>query len=1001
MTKIYSEQTWISGLLPLKLIQQIVLLLCWLLLLTIHEKSYGQDSDQAGTLSIRGRIYDTHEPPVTIPGASITIKGTGKGTLTDVDGYFSIKAKKNDVLVISMVSFKSIEYTVTKSDNALNLSLRDDVSDLNEVVVVGITKMQKNHIASSVASLDIKSNVNNKPITALSQALQGGVTGIQVSQGSGLPGADAANIKIRGTTSLNNTNPLILIDGIPGDMNYLDPATVESITVLKDAAAAAMYGARGANGVIVVVTKRGIADKVNIAYDGYGGAQTAAYLPTLVDAPTYMTMYNEALVNQGSNKPPQYTPEQIDKTRSGIDPIAFPNTNWLDLMIRKYNPILSHTLSVNGGNNVSRFALSANYIHQGGMIPNTESNNYQIRANTSTTLSKSFVVNLDMFLLKKNSEQANRPNDASISGNRILQDIYRTPPDILPVYPQKDGVPTSYGRYVDIVNPYAVGKIGGQRSFESNLASINLQPKWEVFSNFNLRGQFSYKLSTDIGKTVRDNYNFFDYYTGQLVQTWDAQRVAGTPVRASYYYLGANGDYTFDLGQHHFYAMVGYAQEENNTGNFDASSLLSGYAKLNYSYKDTYLLEGSVRADGSSKFGPGHKVGYFPAVAIGWNVQNESFMKNIKAITNLKIRGSYGKLGNENIGLYQYQSTISNDNGTESIYGNPDITWESVTMLDLGMDVSISRFSFTFDYYNKITDNIILYPPLPLSGGFLDAVPVNAGKVRNRGWEFSFNYGAKLGKDFALSVKPGITYNENKLLSLKGGPYISGTRINEVGGSIGSYYGYQTDGLLQAGDFDSNGNPLLPIIQGEKPGDIKYVDFDGDGIITAKDQKRIGSPVPKLDYFANINLNYKHFNLDFLLQGAGESEVPLMGMLAYPLDIAGGGGTPSTYYAANYWQKDRVDARFPRINTAPELNKESSDFWFQNASYLRVKYIQLAYDLNGAFIKRLGLSSVRLYLNGQNPFTFSSMKLTDPESRGTEWTYGIQKTYTFGLNVRL
>ncbi len=956
-------------------------------------------------LNIRGRVYDTHEPPSGLPGVSVRIKGTSTGVSTDMDGYFTIRAKKGDVLSFSMVSFQPYEYAVSKADKSLVISLKENVSALNEVVVTGLTEQKKRHIASSLSSLDVASNIEGKPVTSLSQSLQGGITGISVSQNSGMPGADAATILIRGVSTIGNSNPLVLVDGIPMDMNHIDPVTVESVTVLKDAAAAAIYGSRAANGVIVVTTKRGIPGKVLVNYDSYYGIQSPSSLPSTVDAATYMQMYNEAQMNAGNQ--PTYTDEVIQKTISGEDPLKYPNTNWVDLMINNAASITSHSLNVSGGNNMARFAVTGNYIYQQGVLPVNDMNRFNIRANTSISLSEKFQVNFDMLAIKRSTSQPNRINDGSNSGNRFLEDIYRVPPTILPRYPEKDGQ-VFYGQYVDIVNPLAYAEVGGSRKFESGQASINLQPRWEVFRNFNLKGQFSFRLNSDITRDSRESFNHFDYNTGVLLRTWGQQRNT-TMSRTTYYYIGATADYTLDAGDHHLYAIGGYSQEETSSGAWQEYSLLSVYAKMNYSFRDKYLVEGTIRTDGSSRFASGHKFGYFPSVAVGWNLHNEAFMQSLSFVNNMKLRASYGQLGNENIGLYKYQTLISSASGIESTYGNPDISWETVNMLDIGLDMGLFRnkLGLTFDFYDKKTKGIILSPVLPSVGGFESDVPVNAGEVSNKGWELSLDYNQKINRDVNFSFRPGITYNRNSIISLLGGPYINtgattpptSPVINEVGHSIGSIYGYRSAGLLQAGDF-ADGTALVPVRTGERPGDIKYVDMNNDGVINELDQTNIGNPSPRLNYFANFRISYKKLDFEFLLQGVGQNDAVLLDMFALPLNMSRDGGVPTSYYAGNYWTPERTDARFPRISANPVSNNVTSDFWFQNGAYLRFKYIQLGYNFDTSLIKRMGLDFVRLYLNAQNPFTFTSVKITDPESRGTQWTYGIVKLYTLGISAK-
>ncbi|WP_205503773.1 SusC/RagA family TonB-linked outer membrane protein [Rufibacter psychrotolerans] len=962
-------------------------------------KPKAQVEQSSEPLTVKGRVFDTNEPPGALPGVSVIVKGTDRGTVTDIDGNFSIKVRKGEVLTFSMVSFVGEEYTVQKNESNFVLSLREDVAALNEVVVVGLSEQKKRHIASSIATLDVASNIVGKPITTLSQSLQGGVTGLQVTQSSGLPGGDAAAIKIRGVSTLGNSNPLVLVDGVPMDMNHIDPVTVESVTVLKDAAAAAIYGARAANGVILVTTKRGVPGKVTVGYDGFYGVQSPTNLPEVVDAPTYMSMYNEGQLNAGQS--PNFTEEDIQLTRSGADPVKYPNTNWRNLMINRAAPITSHSLSLSGGNSLARFAVTANYMDQEGMLPNTSMSRFNIRANSSFSLSDKFLVNLDLLAIRRNTSQPNKATRAG--GSRLLEDIYRVPPTILPRYPAVNGV-SHYGHYVDIVNPLAFAERGGAIKAEDSQTSLNLQPKWEVFPNFNLNGQFSFRLNSDANRTTRENTNFFDYYTGQLLRTWDTQREASMD-RTTYYYMAANADYTLDLDDHYIFAMAGYSQEENNRGDWNINSMVSAYAKLNYSFKDRYLLEGTIRMDGSSKFGPGHKFGYFPSAAVGWNIHNESFLQGVDVINNLKLRASYGQLGNENIGLYRYQTIISPSNGLESTYGNPGITWETVNMFNVGLDIGLfhdNKVELIVDVYDKRTKDIILSPLLPDVGGFQGEVPINAGEVRNRGWEASLNYNDKISNHLSFSVRPGVTYNSNEITYLV--PNFVGTTsttINEVGGAIGSIYGYRTNGLLQESDFDAEGNPLVPLRPDAAPGDIKYLDLNGDGVIDAtNDQTRIGNPVPRLNYFSNFQIAYRNFDFEFLLQGTGKSDVPLTGMFALPLDMSRDGGVPTTYYAGNYWTPQRTNARFPRISTSPINNRESSDFWFQNGAYLRVKYVQLGYNLQPASLARLGVSNARLYVNAQNPLTFTSLKLTDPESRGNQWTYSIMEVYTVGLSVR-
>lgn len=972
----------------------------------VPNTAYGKvavETAQQDKITIKGRVFNSDEPPVALENVSISIKGGASVGRTGSGGYYDIAVPKGAYLVFTLVGYHSQEILVNKNENNLSLSLRENVSGVEEVVVVGMTEMQKKHIASSVATVDVGSNIEGKPITNLSQALQGGVTGLNVQQGSGLPGGDAATIKIRGISTMNNSDPLVLVDGVPMDMNHIDPVTVESVTILKDAAAAAIYGARAANGVILITTKRGKAGQINVLYDGYYGLQSPTLKPEFVDAPTYMRMYNYASLASGESA--FYDAEDIRKTESGEDPINFPNTNWTKEVIDEYAPLTSHSLALSGGNDVARFAVTGNYMYQKGMLPVNKMDRFNIRANTSVSLSKKFLVNLDVLGIRRNTLYPNR--GLGNGGIRMLDDLYRLPPTILPKYPAEDGWPTIYGRYADIVNPVAYAEVGGSIGYQYDQATINLQPKWTIAEGFNMTGQFSYRLNSDVYKQNRDNFYFFDYYSKQLVQTWAVQRNSYSDKRDTYLYMSGALDYSKRFDKHNVFALGGFSTERFNEGYWDMSALASAYTKVNYSYDDRYLAEVAFRADGSSKFGKGNKWGYFPSVALGWNLHNENFFK-IDAINNLKIRASYGHLGNENIGYYQYQNLINETNGTENVWGNPDISWEKVRITDLGFDLSIlnNKLSLTFDYYDKLTTDMLMRPMIPPSGA-LGAIRLNAGKVSNKGLEAQVTYNQDVNSNLSFSIRPGITYNKNEILELSGGVFgETGIVRQREGYALGSYYGYVSDGILQLDNFDEFGRSnVLLASQSQGPGDIHYKDLNNDGVINDDDQRMIGDPTPRINYFANFSVSYKKFDIEVLLQGAGNHDYSAnlggksSGYLWHPLNMSASGGVPTTYRAENSWRENNQDALYPRIKTTPGTNVFISDFWLFNARYMRVKFIQAGYRLSGNTLNKYGIKSSRIYLNAQNPFLFTGVKMADPESQGGSWTYGIMKTFTVGLTA--
>ena len=665
--------------------------------------------------TIQGQVLENTEPPYPLPGVNILIKGTSLGTVSDGNGYFSIKAKKGDVLIFRYLGFKDYEYVVSRSISNLTVSLTADSEELDEIVVTGISEEKRVNSVSAVSTLDVTKNLSTKPITSLSQSLQGGITGLNVTQSSGLPGADAATIKIRGISSLiTNNDPLVLVDGIPMDMNQLDPNTIESVTVLKDAAASAIYGARAANGVIVVKTRRGMPGKINISYNGYVGIQQPTYLPDFVDAAGYMEMVNSANQNIGGDA--VYSQSDIENTRNHVDPYKYPDNSWSDFLF-KNGMVQSHSVGVSGGSNLARFALTVNYLNNEGLIDKANADRLNIRANTTVNLLDNLSVDMDF-----NSYRTKRTEPMYRDGaytSSIIDWMYATPPNTVARYPLKEGSDIIYyGNRPEQRNPAAMMDQGGKYQLLSDNININISPRWEIIPHQIARARYSYQVTSSTNTRKRKAYNFFDYSSNSLLETWDAIDKSGQN-RSSYYYLGGTLEYTFERDKHRLFAIGGYNQELTNKDDWDQWSMVSLFAKANYTFNSRYLLEATVRRDGSSRFGPGHKFGVFPSVGGGWNVHEEKFMEPTRKFLNeFKLRASYGLLGNENIGLYKYQSMIDASNGNESSFGNPNLTWETVKMLDVGTDIRLFKdLSITFDYYNKLTTDLILEPPISYIGG--------------------------------------------------------------------------------------------------------------------------------------------------------------------------------------------------------------------------------------------------------------------------------------------
>jgi TonB-linked SusC/RagA family outer membrane protein len=951
-------------------------------------------------IRILGRVLEAKDPPAPLFGANITIKGSAKSVATDKDGVFQIYVPKESVLLISMVGYKKQEYIAREEQANLIVSLQEDLKTLDQVVVTGFGSQKVKNIASSVSTVNM-GNVKNKPVVQLSQALQGGATGIQVSQTTGLVGSDQASIRIRGGGTLLHAAPLVFVDGVPFDMNNLDPNTIESITVLKDAASASMYGARGGNGVIIITTKRGVAGVPNIEYNGFYGIQRPQYMPDFVDAATWMRLNNEAMLNSGGN--PIYSDADIAATKEGKDPVKFPNTNWPDLVLRKSIPIQQHSLQVSGGNTAARFALSLNQTTQKGHVRNSDYSRTTLRANTTVDLLKNLFIYMDIFASRTSQNQP-------YASNRLTTDIYRrmytVPPNITSKYPDRADNPnyTYYGIYGESWNPVAMLEKGGALNKTRDEALINIRPQWNILPGLSLKAQASYRVASGLDKADQESYIFFDYFTNRTAGVnYPTVKTATLTARENYIYLGGNFDYSRTFGKHDINAIAGYTQELRTYESWKDVALRSLFAKAFYTYDNRYLLEAGIRRDGSSLFAAGKKWGVFPSVAVGWNIDQERFFTS-KAVNGWKIRGSYGVLGNNAIDPYLYQTTIDGGNGTETVIGNPNVTWEKVNELNIGTDFSLKNgLSLTAEWYNKVTTDMIITPQPNFTSGIgigsgNSGAPINIGSARNRGAEVKISYAKTVSKDFAFNVSVGYSKNKSEVLKLVGNnqPIISGNTILYVGGALKEYYGYATQGLLQEKDMT---DAKVMKISGQAAGDIHFLNSNGDSLINNLDRIPLGSTEPTDVFFGTIGFRFKGFDVETLL--SGESGAPLFytGLMAIPLNIGGESGTPQKSQL-NYWTPDNPNADRPRLTPTPGMNGNFSNFFKLNGRYLRVRYIQLGYNLPPGFCRRIRAKSLRLYANAQNVFTFSNVKLIDPESGGDQTTVPLLKTFTLGLNLR-
>ena len=1007
-----------------------------LLLLSSNQISFGQTN---GT--INGTVLDSSGNPLI--GVTI-LKNNSKndGAVTDINGHFTLPAQKGDVLNFSYIGFNSKKVSL-EGQSSLDITLNDNSNDLDELVVVGYGTQKKVNLTGSVATISYK-DIANKPVMSTAQALAGLAPGMSVLQNSGRPGA-GASVKIRGTGTFSNAgnDPLVLIDGLSGNIDDVDPNDIQNISFLKDAASASIYGNRAANGVILIETKKGSEGKISVSYNGSFGWQKATVLPEFLPSWEYASYYNMAMENMGRQD--AYSQEQIDKYRSGSDPDNYPNVNHLKWLLDSGSGFQnSHNVSVQGGSPITKYNLSLGYRKQDGMTAETSNERVTALFSLNSKLSNKLTLNVNMNSYFNNYKA---PNGEPQSIDGMIGYSVRE----APIYAglKSDG---SYG-YQDNYSPEAWL---ASESFVKNVSrniSIAGQLIWETpLSGLTLAGKAGVSFYNSSDKSFRANTYFSPSKT-----VGPATLYLGSTDN-TYTTLEATATYEKQMNEHHFKWLLGSSVENandkylsggrntfpnNNLYELSAGSsatasngsslseyaLMSFFTRLNYSWKERYLLEGNLRYDGSSRFAPGHRWGLFPSVSAGWRITEESFFKSsnlTKAIDNLKLRVSYGVLGNQNIGYYPYQQTYSlgqdaplgspaslQSGVNMSVYNNPDISWEKTAVTDFGLDFGLFHNTLigTIDYFYKYTSDILA--PVEVTSLIGRGVgQSNVGAVSNKGIELSLSYNGKIGNDFNFSIAPNFTWVKNAVEKLSNGAKeeINNNRI--VGQPIGIIYGYQTDGLfIDQAEIDAAPNQLVTK-SNIKPGYVSYKDISGpDGVPDGKvdaayDRTVLGSVTPKFYYGMTVSASYKGFDFSMLWQGLGGYK-RLIG--SYMANAFYNGGQIQRWQADNCWTVANPDkwAEYPRLETLNmnNTNLQVSDYWVRDASFIRLKNLQIGYTLPKNIVNIIGLQNVRVYLSGENLLNINKFyKGWDPENEiGTGDApsyYPINSIYSFGLNVR-
>ncbi|RBL88826.1 TonB-dependent receptor [Chitinophaga flava] len=996
-------------------------------------------------VTISGKVVDENGTPV--PGASIMVKGTTKGAITNASGEFQLaNVDDNAVVTVTSIGYISKEISLNGKTH-LSISLAADVSTLKQMVVVGYGTQKKANLTGSVASVGSK-ELANRPVSSVSSALQGTMPGVTVTAAvSGQPGADQAKIRIRGIGTLNNADPVIVIDGVitnVSNLNNINPDDIASMSVLKDAASASIYGSRAANGVILITTKQGKKGKAQLSYNAYVGKQKPTGLPDFLPSWQVATLENQAALNEG--KTAKYTPDQIAKFKDGSDPFNYPNTDWLGLFYKGNDIQQNHYLSMTGGTEKTQYALSLGLFDQNGVVKKTNAKRYTTRLNLTSEVANHVKVNANIGFTSTGQKEPSNPYTGDFS--QLVRQINRINPRI--PYKYANG---QYGAIGD-GNPMAwlEGNSLNQYAYYDLVGNVGVD--WEIVKDLHFKPSLAYVMKINHNKKFRADQQYYNadgdptFYQGPSSVT-DENTFGNTITQQALL------EYSKSFSKHNFKILGGYSREQTkytfndgyrkgylnnqltdlNLGSTDGQTasgysyelgLESFFGRLNYDYDGKYLLEANLRYDGASRFASSNRWGVFPSFSAGWNIDREAFFEPVKqVVSNLKLRASWGQLGNQYVKgkddtkypTYPYYPYIPTYNGDQNyVFGGPaavvspgvaqingvipDIKWETTTETGVGIDAGFldGKLSFTADYFHKLTSDILLAIPVAATYGLNQPIQ-NAGAVLNSGWEFVLGYNNRKG-DFSYSASFNTAFIHNEITDLHGaGPIIDGYTFQQVGYPVNALYGYIADGIYQSKDEVKKG-PFQSTRTG--PGDIRYRDRDGNDTINAADRQYLGNYFPKVTFGLNLSGSWKNFDISVFLQGAAGVKTYID---AGKIGAVGGDANKPTSALLDTWTADNPNASMPRIWYTYKQNDPSntpSSFWVKDGSYLRLKNLQIGYTLPEKLTKRAGIGKVRFYYSGQNILTFDHLySWIDPEAsiRSSIYYYPQVKVHTFGVNV--
>ncbi len=1006
--------------------------------------------DSLITLDVSGTITDEEGKPLI--GVNIQVKGSNQGTASDFDGRFTLENVAEDaVLVISYIGYQTQEVSVDGQTN-MEITMLSDAQLLDELVVVGYGTQKKENLTGAVASVNVAEQAESRPITSLSSGLSGLAAGLHVNQGNGRPGGDGATLRIRGQGTLNNSNPLVIIDGAVGNMNQINPQDVESISVLKDAASAAIYGSRAANGVILITTRKGQEGQFTVSYNSYfSTAQPSNVVKTVSNYADYMELVNEGYLNSDPNATPIFSEEKINEWRAneGGDPLKYPNTEWTDEVFQK-NLIQNHNISFSGGTNTIRYFGSFGYLDNPGIIEKSGYKRYSARLNLEADIKPWLTLGTNLSGLVSETE----------IGTNILNDVFTyaaasTPGMVLRSPDGRFGSPNNPEddpQSNNVLHRLHIRK----GSIQQNKIVSRFFGRFEPIEGLSLEGSFNYTFD-DVFRYQQPVFqDRWDFYTNTIARSGVGRTSVFNQNNKGYSYnmdallryekqfmdrlqmnvlLGASQEYykdrwfnasKLDLVAPELSVINAATQDANAGGNISDWAMRSFFGRINLNLDEKYLFEANLRRDGTSRFASGDsRWGLFPSFSAGWRLSEEYFLDDVNWLDDLKLRGSWGSLGNNAVGNYEYQAVYNSTNyilNNELVIGfsqtnlsNSALTWESTYIGNAGLDFELFNYRLggSIDVFHKLTKNILINLPAPLVVGNASIPKQNSAEVLNQGIELNLNYRNMVG-DFDYSIGGNFTFVKNEVVKYKGDERtISGSNLLQEGYPINVQYILAVDRIIQT-DADLQlvedliENAPVDETTGEKrnpfaaygtpgKGDILYKDLNNDGVINDEDRHTVGhGTAPRISYGFNLGFDWKNFDFAVFLQGT--SGLQVIWRDNYHTTGVRWGYQINQEIAEGRWYEGRTDASYPRLlNYTDSKNLLNSEFWLQDKSYMRLKNIRLGYTLPRSVTERVGVSSLRIYGSLENYLTFTKYDGFDPEVGGTN--YPTLKQALFGIGI--